>query len=46
MWDSMFSSDQEAAYKLVRENMGIYGIKWPKEGNPFEDWMKRGVMHL
>ncbi|KAL8928793.1 MAG: hypothetical protein Q9208_001571 [Pyrenodesmia sp. 3 TL-2023] len=34
-WERLLRFDQRDARKLVRKEMGIYGIQWPEDGNPF-----------
>lgn len=36
-WEKLMSFEQADTRKLVWEKMGIYGIKWSKRGNPFEE---------
>ncbi|KAL8730965.1 MAG: hypothetical protein Q9166_003755 [cf. Caloplaca sp. 2 TL-2023] len=36
-WDKKSDYEQEKARKMVRNSMAVYGITWPKKGNPFDD---------
>lgn len=34
-WETLLRFEKSDARRLVREEMGCYGVKWPEEGNPF-----------
>lgn len=36
MWDKEYSWEQEKAREIVKTKMGVFGIKWPEKGNPFD----------
>ncbi|KAL8941028.1 MAG: hypothetical protein Q9216_002474 [Gyalolechia sp. 2 TL-2023] len=37
VWDKTPESEQVEARKMVQCFMGVYGVKWPEEGNPFDN---------